>query len=372
MSTLKVDSIVDGGGSGAPTAPNGLTVGTTAIPTSGALSNRNLIINGAMQVAQRGTSFSGLTSGYTLDRWATYQTTAFLNQQQDADAPDGFTESLKTTVATASTPSAGDLSRVVYNVEAQDVARLGYGTVDAQTTTLSFWVKSTVTGDYTIFVYVNDPNRSIVKGYSVNAANTWEYKTIVIEGDTAGSGINNDNGNGISFEWNLIAGSTYNTAGAQDIWVTGGGTRASGQTANCGTSGATWQITGVQLEVGDTATPFEHRSYGDELARCQRYTRLLGDGLSGSATSASTFNAAFSLQPPLRATPALIITDTSIKISDNYFSDYTSSGSGVGYASVTNVGGRIGFTGFSGLTTGRFYNAYANTNPTFLLLDAEL
>jgi len=243
----------------------------------GALSNRNLIINGAMQVAQRGTSFSGLTSGYTLDRWATYQTTAFLNQQQDADAPDGFTQSLKTTVSTASTPSAGDLSRVVYNVEAQDVSRLGYGTADAQTTTLSFWVKSTVTGDYTILVYVGDPNRSIVKGYSINAANTWEYKTITIVGDTAGSGINNDNGNGISFEWNLLAGSTYNTAGAQDTWVTGGGTRASGQTANCGASGATWQITGVQLEVGDTATPFEHRSYGDELARCQRYFQSVYD-----------------------------------------------------------------------------------------------
>lgn len=246
----------------------------------GALSNRNLIINGAMQVAQRGTSFSGLTSGYTLDRWATYQTTAFLNQQQDADAPDGFNGSLKTTVATASTPSAGDLSRVVYNVEAQDVARLGYGTADAQTTTLSFWVKSSVTGNYTIFVYVNDPNRSIVKGYSINAANTWEYKTITISGDTAGSGINNDNGNGISFEWNLLAGSTYNTAGAQDTWVTGGGTRASGQTANCGASGATWQITGVQLEVGDTATPFEHpRSYGDMLALCQRYYCEISDSL---------------------------------------------------------------------------------------------
>jgi len=276
----------------------------------GALSNRNLIINGAMQVAQRGTSFTGLTNGYTLDRWASYQTVDFLNQQQDTDAPEGFTKSLKTTVDTASALSADDLSRVAYNVEAQDVARLGYGTADAQTTTLSFWVKSTVTGDYTIFMYVGDPNRSIVKGYSINTANTWEYKTIVIAGDTAGSGINNDNGNGITFEWNLLAGSTWNTAGAQDTWVTGAGIRASGQTANCGASGATWQITGVQLEVGDTATPFEHRSYGQELALCQRYCEVLtasayGAYANGWFEGTSTFKAFYTYKVVKRAVPTL-------------------------------------------------------------------
>lgn len=318
----------------------------------GALSNRNLIINGAMQVAQRGTSFSGLTSGYTLDRWATYQTTAFLNQQQDADAPDGFNGSLKTTVATASTPSAGDLSRVVYNVEAQDVARLGYGTADAQTTTLSFWVKSSVTGNYTIFVYVNDPNRSIVKGYSINAANTWEYKTITISGDTAGSGINNDNGNGISFEWNLLAGSTYNTAGAQDTWVTGGGTRASGQTANCGASGATWQITGVQLEVGDTATPFEHRSYGDELARCRRYYYQPDAGTNFFPTQ---YQSAYrmmqiQMQPSMRTTPTLTYTT-------------------VGGSSWTNYNLRSDQIGFYVTAA---YNDTGNVYIEDLTVDAEL
>lgn len=290
----------------------------------GALSNRNLIINGAMQVAQRGTSFTGLTSNYTIDRFVMYQTSGFLDVSQDSDAPDGFRNSLKTTVNTANpSPASTDLTRIAYVVEAQDVARLNYGSASAQTLTLSFWVKSTVAADYTIFVYVDDPARSIVKGYTINSANTWEYKTITIAGDTGGTGINDDNGVGIYYEFNLMAGSTYSTAGAQDTWVSGGGTRASGQTANCATSGATWQITGVQLEVGDTATPFEHRSYGDELAKCMRYTTVFrgnGSGVGGmiavgASTSASNSYFLMTPQVPMRATPSTSF--SSLVVSDS-------------------------------------------------------
>ena len=234
---------------------------------------RNLIINGAMQVAQRGTSFTApANNSYTLDRFPIYTTSTFLNVAQDSDAPDGFRNSLKTTVNTANpTPSSTEICRIGYVVEAQDVARLNYGSASAQTTTLSFWTKSTVAADYTIFIYASDPARSIVKGYTINSSNTWEYKSITIDGDSGGTGINDDNGIGLYLEFNLMAGSTYNTAGYQDNWVNGGGVRASGQTANCTTSGATWQITGLQLEVGSEATPFEHRPYADELRRCQRY-----------------------------------------------------------------------------------------------------
>jgi hypothetical protein len=241
--------------------------------SDGALSNRNLIINGAMQVAQRGTSFTAPANGtYNLDRFSMRTTGTYLNVLQDSDAPVGFDYSLKTTVNSANpSPSSGDLTRVTYICESQDVSKLNYGNSYAQTSTLSFWVKSSVVGAYTIFMYAEDANRSLVKGYTINVADTWEYKTIRIQGDVTGSGFNKDNGSGLTLEFNLMAGSSFNGSGYQDTWVGGAGVRASGQTANCTASGATWQITGVQLEVGDTATPFEHRSYGDELQRCQRY-----------------------------------------------------------------------------------------------------
>jgi hypothetical protein len=277
---------------------------------------RNLIINGDMRIAQRGTSFSAPANGtYTLDRFPIYQSALFLNVAQDSDAPSGFANSLKTTVNTANpSPSSTDISRIGYVLEAQDVSRLNYGSTNAQTMTLSFWVKSTVAADYTVFVYVDDAARSIVKGYTINTANTWEYKTITIAGDTSGSGINNDNGVGIYFEFNLMAGPSYNAAGYQDTWSGGGGVRASGQTANCTTSGATWQITGVQLELGKVATPFEHRSYGEELAACQRYFEIFentasGFRVSGVAYSTTDTNFALPFLVEKRATPTITMTN---------------------------------------------------------------
>jgi hypothetical protein len=234
---------------------------------------RNLIINGAMRVAQRGTSFTAAANGtYNLDRFSMRTTGTYLNVLQDSDAPVGFDYSLKTTVNSANpSPSSGDLTRITYICESQDVSRLNYGNSYAQTSTLSFWVKSSIVGAYTIFMYAEDANRSLVKGYTINAADTWEYKTIHVQGDVTGSGFNKDNGSGLTIEFNLMAGSSFSGSGYQDTWVSGGGIRASGQTANCTTSGATFQITGVQLELGKVATPFEHRSYGEELALCQRY-----------------------------------------------------------------------------------------------------
>ena len=280
----------------------------------GALSNRNLIINGAMQVAQRGTSFSA-GDGYKLDRFICIGHTS---ASQSSSCPSGFINSLEVTGT---------------NVLVRQPIENSHFRLSANSFTVSFYIKGNAA--YSGTVDINDGTQQ-----SFPITTTWQRIVKTFDALTSTSAVyGNDN--------------DY-----LDIQVSD--------------TSATWQITGVQLEVGDTATPFEHRSYGDELARCQRYTRLLGDGLSGSAISAITFNAAISLQTPLRATPSLVITDTSIKISDNYFSDHTSSGAGVGYATVTSAGGRIGFTGFTGLTTGRFYNAYGNTNQFFLLLDAEL
>jgi len=323
---------------------------------------RNLIINGAMQVAQRGTSFTAPSnSTYTLDRFSMRTTANYLNVLQDSDAPVGFDYSLKTTVNSANpSPSSGDLTRITYICESQDVSRLNYGNVSAQTSTLSFWVKSSVVGDYAIFMYQEDANRSMVKGYTINTAGAWEYKTIIIHGDSVGAGFNKDNGSGLTLEFNLMSGASFNAAGYQDTWGNGGGVRASGQTANCTTSGATWQITGVQLEVGKVATPFEHRSYGEELALCQRYYyRHTGDGGSDTIGTAAIYSATQAVTNvyfpvTMRTTPTLSVTSGT-----NAFrlwvagSNYNNDGDDVGNQDASEHAAMIFWNGFTGLTAGQ-------------------
>jgi len=243
----------------------------------GALSNRNLIINGAMQVAQRGTSVSSVSSGYnTVDRWAISfdgdNDNLVLNMEQSSDAPDGFNNSLKLTVATPETTVATDeQASVQYRVEAQDLQGLAFGTSSAKSFTLSFYVKSSVTGDFAVNSHNIDASRLITETFTINSANTWEKKTITFAGDSSGS-FNDDTGLGLQLSIFLMAGPEREGTSA-DTWIAyNKDALATGiNNAFCTTSGATFQITGVQLEVGDTATPFEHRSYGDELAKCQRY-----------------------------------------------------------------------------------------------------
>ena len=334
---------------------------------------RNLIINGAMQVAQRGTSFTAPANGtYNLDRFSMRTTGTYLNVLQDSDAPVGFDYSLKTTVNSANpSPSSGDLTRVTYICEAQDVSRLNYGNSYAQTSTLSFWVKSSIVGAYTIFMYAEDANRSLVKGYTINAADVWEYKTIHIQGDVTGSGFNKDSGSGLTLEFNLLAGSSFNASGYQDTWVNGGGVRASGQTANCTTSGATWQITGVQLELGKVATPFEHRSYGEELALCQRYYQTSSPDITPYRTfanyTATTAYGIWQFPVQMRAVPTVTFASSGWSIYSNVgLRTYTSSTTdGISRTALTQV-----ITG-SGWAAG--YSSFARcTTANAITMDAEL
>ena len=345
--------------------------------SDGALSNRNMIINGGMQVAQRGTSATGVggsTGYFTVDRFKVGQnvTAGRLTMTQDADSPSGFANSIKL-ACTTSVASAGaaEVINLSYVFEGQDLQRIAKGTADAQQVTLSFYVKGNASATYAAEL-VDDDNsyRLVSKLFSVTSG--WSRIEITFPADTTGALVD-DNTSSLNLNIWLHSGSDFSSGTLQTAWGSYvAGNRAAGIDSFFSSTANTFQITGLQLEAGDTATPFEHRSYGDELARCQRYARVLGDGLSGSATSANTFNAAATLQPPMRSPPSLVVTDTSIKISDNYFSDHTSVGSSISYSGVTALGGRIGFVGFSGLTTGRFYNAYGNTNLTFVLLDAEL
>mgnify|MGYP000070702013 CR=1 FL=1 len=299
-----------------------LSVNGNNFPSNGALSNRNLIINGAMQVAQRGGS-TGVTGAgyYGPDRYRFTVGSAGVGTytiSQDTDAPSGFGYSYKINCTTAdASPDATDAVFIATRFEGQDLQRLKKGTADAASVTLSFWVKSNLTGTYQANLFDLDNTRIIGSTYTISVAGTWEYKTITFAGDTSGA-FSNDNGLSLQVEWALDGGTSYTSGAVPTSWeATSNADRAAGLTVNLADNTANyWQITGVQLEVGDTATPFEHRSYGDELARCQRYYRLIGTYGDPYATQGNyilndvTYNNENRiiipyLNPPMRVAPSV-------------------------------------------------------------------
>lgn len=259
---------------------------------AGGLTGRNLIINGAMQVAQRGTTTS-VVSGYGgCDRWKLIRAgaSAFtLSKDSDAPTGSGFTSSLKIDVTTAdSSLAASDSVQILQQIEAQNLQRIKKGTSSAESLTLSFWIKSSVTGTYIVEWYEHDNSRHINKSYTISSADTWEFKTITIPGDTSGV-IANDNGAGIQLSWWLMAGSDYTTGTLQTSWGALDNTnRAVGQENAVNDAANNIFLTGVQLEVGETVTPFEHEDYGTTLRKCQRYFELLGHATNGGG--APTFS----------------------------------------------------------------------------------
>jgi len=248
---------------------------------------RNLIINGAMQVAQRGTSATGFTStGFrTCDR---FRTSLFSlgtwNEEQSTDAPDEFASSFKVTCTSPTgTLAAGDFGYIRYMFEGNELQGLAYGTSSAKAMTLSFWVKSNKTGSASVQLLQNDnSSKNISPSYTISSADTWEYKTISIPADTAGS-IDNDNGPAVSLIWWLHSGTTFTGGSNQTTWATYDATDSNASNLGVGaTANDYFQITGVQLEVGSVATPFEHRSFGEELQLCKRYFhRWGGDNTMG-------------------------------------------------------------------------------------------
>jgi hypothetical protein len=242
-----------------------------------ALSNRNLIINGAMQVAQRGTSSTG-SSYQTVDRFfysaSNLDNHALTQTQQAVTDLAGFSNSWRITTTTAESAIAADeLVYVAQKIEAQNLQQLAYGTSSAKQVTLSFYVKSSVTGTFSTNLYQVDDNRIVNSEYTISSANTWERKEITYAADQTGV-IDNDNGSGFYVTWNLALGSNRK-GNAASAWETqntdnwgGAGTYTD---AVITTVNSTWEITGVQLEIGDVATPFEHENFGTTLAKCQRY-----------------------------------------------------------------------------------------------------
>ena len=239
---------------------------------------RNLIINGAMQVAQRGTSFSGVTGNqYTLDRFNhEIGASGTWTVSQSSNAPSGFYKSLRYEVTSAATQGESTYAIIEQRVEKLNLTHLAYGTADAKPITLSFWVRSNVTGERNVnamMVSDTSPDRALYKTYTINAADTWEFKTITFAGDTQYA-VEDDIGTGsLQIEWWLGGGTTFTgISGNKTEWTNSDTAARANETANlAATVGNYIEITGVQLELGSVATPFEHRSYGEELALCQWY-----------------------------------------------------------------------------------------------------
>ena len=261
-----------------------------AVYDSGALSNRNLIINGAMQVAQRGTSTTASShiafSSPDRFRFQTNKNTDSVISQV-SDAPDGFNYSLKVTVGTGATPSGTDFARLYHRNEGYDAAVFNLGSSSSKAITLSFYVKSSLTGTFGV-TFAGDGNGSFVSSYVINSANTWEFKTVSIPAGVWTT-YNGSTTNGIGFQvaFDLGEGPDRSNAAGYSASVNSGYMGLTGGTKLIATSSATWQLTGVQLEVGTEATPFEHRSFGDDLARCKRYFERITNVQSDGSTKHS-------------------------------------------------------------------------------------
>lgn len=238
---------------------------------------RNRIINGAMRIDQRNAGASATPSNgqYSLDRWQQQMSaSAKFSVQQDSSANTvaGFTNSLKVTSLSAYSVSSTDYFDITQPIEGFNVADLGWGTANAKPITLSFWVRSSLTGTFGGSLMNNDYDRSNPYTYTISAADTWEYKTITVTGDVTGTWLKT-NGTGMQVNFSLGAGATR--SGTAGTWAGSQLWSATGATSVVGTNGATWYVTGVQLEEGSVPTPFEYRQYTTELQLCQRYYTLI-------------------------------------------------------------------------------------------------
>jgi hypothetical protein len=278
--------------------------------SDGALSNRNLIINGAMQVAQRGTSVSNSAGGYTtVDRF--FQTGTLggtFAWEKSSDAPTEFSSSFKSSAPTGfSSLSSAASARIGTAFEGQDLQQLLKGTSSATDLTLSFWVKATVAGTYIVELYDTDNTRNICQSYTISASNTWQKVVMTFAGDTSGA-LDNDNAASLVVHWFLAAGSDFTSGALPTSWQSAvTANRAVGQVNGMASNNDAFYLTGVQLEAGDTATPFEHRSYGAELALCQRYYEE--QSVFSSYGNATYVSVCANYKVSKRVTPTTVIVD---------------------------------------------------------------
>ena len=284
--------------------------------TDNVAGRRNLIVNGAMNVSQRGTSFASPANGEKLlDQFRNAKShDGAITVTQDSSGPSGFANSLKVDVTTADTSmGSSQYQHIWHRVEAQNLQSLAFGTSDAKNFTLSFYVKSNKTGTYAVVVGQNDNSfKQATLTYTINSADTWERKSLTFNGDTSGV-INDDNGPGLEINFILAIGSNYTSGSASASFATyADANYAVGHAVNLlDNTSNEWFLTGVQLEVGDSASDFEHRLFAEELALCERYYQRWQAGqtydyvCNGSMATDTRFFGVYQLSPDMRDDPTM-------------------------------------------------------------------
>jgi hypothetical protein len=360
-------------------------IGNPAIADQRGINFRNIIINGDMSIAQRGTSFTGISSGanYGLDRFSlTVSTAGTWTQSQSTDVPagQGFTQSAKLdcTTANASLSSASALY-FRQSFEGQNLQYLKKGTSSAESITASFWVKSNKTGTYICELYDGDNARQISKSYTIDSADTWEKKTITFAGDTTGA-FDNDNGNSLRLSWWLGAGSSYTSGTLNTSWNTStNANRVVGQVNLADSTSNEWYITGVQLEAGTTASDFEFLPHDVNLQRCQRYYFLKADHSTGAENigvglmyNSSDFRTVVNFPVSMRTRASLEVATASgayqhrrnggFNNLNDFFADGNISLTSITLINQSQAGGVAGQAGY----------LFTNSSGAFLAFDAEL
>ena len=384
---LRAASFQDGAVTTAKIAADAITnakiaddaVQTENVASTVNLGRRNMIINGAMQVAQRSTS-STSTSGiayHTVDRFNFRgQSTGVFSIAQVTDSPDDFYYSTKITVTTPDTSiGGGQRYWVTSYLEGNTVSHLNFGTSSAKTVTLSFYVKSSLTGTFSGGLVNSSFDRAQAFTYTISSANTWERKTVTISGDTSGTWLATT-GIGLSVSFDL--GAATNRQQSAGAWTASGSVAATGASQVIANNGATWQITGVQLEVGEQATPFEHRSFAEELALCHRYYQEFNYDThgyyvtNGGASSASQSKYLYTYYGgEMRATASI----TTPSVSNGY--RFLGSGNDHSHSTIPNIDNPSRLSVQFGnnqntITAGNSFRLLLNASGAKIKFDAEL
>ena len=341
------------------------------------LGRRNIVMNGDMRIAQRGTAAVTTNASFTVDRWKNISNASDFSAVQSTTVPSGqgFYKSIHISPTSTKSPSGSTYFFTSHYVEGFNMGHLNWGTSDAKTVTVSFWVRSSKTGIYSMGMKNAGATRSRQQEYTISVANTWEKKTITITGETSGTWpVDNTRGIAIDF---CLAGSASATA-TVGSWISANSNMSTNQVNFFDSTSNNFYLTGVQFEVGSTATDFEHRSEGEELALCQRYYEQAGAGASAKANSSTEFWIGHKFSVTKRANPTTSIIDPNSYVRVYEFgigdrnSDSTPSISGT----VPNVNGvitRVGtFSGISAGDTGMLGGKDGDANANTFAFDAEI
>ena len=332
MSTLRVDAIRHNSATSdaITTAADGTCTAKITSVGGGGLSHRNIIINGGMTVKQREDLTMTTTSTYSLDRWRAAVGSSFnwssATVTQSTTSPDGFGNSLKVDIASTNTPTGSQNALIQTKIEGQDLQQLAYGTSSAKQCTLSFYVRSNKTGTYCVQVANTANSKYVLFDYTINSADTWERKSVTFSGNTANT-LNNDNTLAFDVNFHLATGSNDHVS-ATSTWTTysGGSYRSTSNQVNLFDNASNeWYLTGCQLEVGDTATSFEHRSFGEEEDRCMRYYE---EGSFSFRASGNIVRYCQAFNKRKRANPSMKVYYDSSKTTDGTINSGNSNNSG--------------------------------------------